>query len=78
MAGQFGHARLHAEGQLVLLDAGVRFRVADELAIIHLVERFQAVQRLPAHFGGTPAGLLMYRIGSPPQRNETPACSPDR
>ncbi len=25
---------------------------------------------------GTPGGLLMYRIGSPPERNDTPACSP--
>ena len=32
-ADQFGHTRLHAEGQFVLLDAGVCFGIADELVV---------------------------------------------
>ena len=48
--GQLGHARLHPEGQLVLLDAGVRLRVAHDL-VVHLVERLQAVERLAADLG---------------------------
>ena len=46
--GQLGDARLHAEGQLVLLDAGVRLGVAHEL-VIHLVQGPEPVERIAAH-----------------------------
>ena len=45
--GQLRHARLHAKRQFVLLDARVRFRIAD-LLVVQLVERLQAVERLAA------------------------------
>ena len=42
------HARLHPVSHLVLLNAGVRFGVAD-LRERHLVELFQAIERFPAN-----------------------------
>src|SRR4051812_38550076 len=44
---QVRHAGLHPESHLELLDAGVRFRVADDF-VIHLVQRAQAVESFAA------------------------------
>ena len=54
---EVGDARLHPEGQLVLLDPGVRLRVADRL-VIHLVELAEAVERAAADLGGDAGGVV--------------------
>ena len=48
--GELGNARLHPEGELVLLDPRVRLRVADRL-VVHLVERLEPVERAAADLG---------------------------
>ena len=55
--GQFGHAGLHAEGQLVLLDAGVRCGIA-HLAVVDFVQFPQPVERRAADLGGDAVGVV--------------------
>ncbi len=61
---------MHAEGQLVLLDARVRFRIADEL-VIHLVQLLQAVERAATDFGRHAIGIAdeQDRIAGRTERN---------
>ena len=49
--GKVGDAGLHAEGELVLLDAGAGFGVADELVVL-FVECAQAVEGVASDLGG--------------------------
>ena len=47
---EFRHTGLHAKGQFVLLNPRQRFRIAD-LLLIHLVERFEPIERFAANLG---------------------------
>jgi hypothetical protein len=49
--GEFRHAGLHAEGHFILLDARVRFGIADFL-VVDLVEGVQAFDGALAHAVG--------------------------
>src|SRR5947208_297434 len=63
--GQVRHAGLHAESQLVLLDACVNLRIADGL-VVDFVEAAQAVE-------GTAANLRRHAVRIVDEQNRVPA-----
>ena len=54
---QVGHARLHAEGHLVLRDAGLDLRIAQD-AVALVVEGGEFIELLAADFARDTFGVL--------------------
>ena len=68
---QLRHARLHAEGHLVLRNAGLSFGIAEFLKLF-LIDLGDSVKHAAAQIAVDSSGSLRYNTGSLPLRRFTP------